>query len=192
MKKIILLGGLAGLLLVVGLGFSSTAQAQTTTTASTTLQIICPTCSASSTMASIMIQKTVINDNGGTATPQSFEFFVGGVRVEPGVRYVFAPGTYPVSELIIAGGYLASPWGGNCTAAGSLTLTPGLNATCTVVNNDVLDGANPPPPVVVTPTTTPGIPNTGSGGNMALIFAIIGGAAVGTYFMSRGIKSINR
>lgn len=190
MKKIVLLGGLIGLILVIGLGHSSTAQAQTTTTTSTTLQIICPTCSASSTMASIMIEKTVINDNGGTANPQSFEFFVGGFRVEPGVRYVFAPGTYAVSELIIAGGYLASPWGGNCTAAGSLTLTPGLNATCTVVNNDLADGTNPPPPPP--PPPTPGIPNTGAGGNMALIFAILGGATVGTYFISRGIKTLNR
>lgn len=138
--------------------------------------IICPTCLAPSTGASILIQKTVINDNGGTAASTDFQFFVGGLRVLPGVRYVFAPGTYPVSELIVNGNYLASPWGGDCSPTGSVTLIAGANATCTVTNNDLPAGSIPPPPPPLPP---PGIPDTGTGASSLPLFGLLL-AAIGT------------
>lgn len=155
--------------------------------------INCPSCIATSTFGGVTITKNVINDNGGTATASNFEFFIGGLRVNPGTRYAFVPGTYAVSELMPSGSrYLASPWGGSCTASGNVTLTAGVDANCTITNNDLAQGTITPTSTPTTTPTVPQIPNTGTGANMALIIAIIGGSLAGVYLTSRGIKNLNR
>jgi uncharacterized repeat protein (TIGR01451 family) len=85
--------------------------------------------------ATLILQKTVINDNGGTLTQSNFPVAIGGTAAQWGSNTV-SPGTYIVSETQQAG-YQAGSWGGNCTAGGSVTLTPNQTATCTITNNDI-------------------------------------------------------
>ena len=94
--------------------------------------------------ATLTLVKTVVNDNGGTATVTSFPLTATGPTTITGVsgtatvtnRSVNA-GVYTLSE-VTAAGYTAGAW--SCTAgtlSGSqLTLANGQNATCTITNND--------------------------------------------------------
>ncbi len=112
-------------------------------------------------LATLTLNKKVINDNGGTATIADFTLTAtsstGGVAVISGVDPNVSPtvgisaqvpvtDTYVLSETNMDG-YDASAW--HCSAgtlAGDvLTLAAGDVANCTITNNDT-----PPPPV---PTT---------------------------------------
>ncbi len=94
--------------------------------------------------ATLTLVKTVVNDNGGTATVTSFPLTATGPTTITGVSGTAAvtnrsvnAGVYTLSE-VTAAGYTAGAW--SCTAgtlSGSqLTLANGQNATCTIVNND--------------------------------------------------------
>ncbi len=94
--------------------------------------------------ATLTLVKTVVNDNGGTATVTSFPLTATGPTTITGVSGTAAvtsrsvnAGVYTLSE-VTAAGYTASAW--SCSAgtlSGSqLTLANGQNATCTIVNND--------------------------------------------------------
>uniref|UniRef100_UPI0028AC37B9 DUF7507 domain-containing protein n=1 Tax=Pseudoxanthomonas mexicana TaxID=128785 RepID=UPI0028AC37B9 len=94
--------------------------------------------------ATLTLVKTVVNDNGGTATVTSFPLTATGPTTITGVSGTAAvtsqsvnAGVYTLSE-VTAAGYTASAW--SCTAgtlSGSqLTLANGQNATCTITNND--------------------------------------------------------
>ncbi|HJX38325.1 MAG TPA: choice-of-anchor Q domain-containing protein, partial [Anaerolineae bacterium] len=91
----------------------------------------------------ITLTKTVINDQGGTATISDFVAYVFGdpypdydPRVAWGVPKPVTSGPHSAYE---AGpkGYEASAWGGDCAPDGSITLHPGEEATCSIVNDDV-------------------------------------------------------
>ncbi len=94
--------------------------------------------------ATLTLVKTVVNDNGGTATVTSFPLTATGPTTITGVSGTAAvtnrsvnAGVYTLSE-VTAAGYAAGAW--SCTAgtlSGSqLTLANGQNATCTITNND--------------------------------------------------------
>ena len=85
--------------------------------------------------ATLILQKTVINDNGGTLSQSDFPVAIGGTAAQWGSNTV-SPGTYTVSETQQSG-YQAGSWGGDCTTGGSVTLTPGQTATCSITNNDI-------------------------------------------------------
>jgi len=94
--------------------------------------------------ATLTLVKTVVNDNGGTATVTSFPLTATGPTTITGVSGTAAvtsqsvnAGVYTLSE-VTAAGYTASAW--SCTAgtlsSNQLTLANGQNATCTITNND--------------------------------------------------------
>ena len=84
---------------------------------------------------SLTLVKTVVNDNGGTATTADFQAKIDGINVAWGVTQTVAAGSHTASETSMAG-YGASGWGGDCAADGTITLAAGENKTCTITNDD--------------------------------------------------------
>jgi uncharacterized repeat protein (TIGR01451 family) len=85
--------------------------------------------------ATLILQKTVINDNGGTLTQSNFPVAISNVTAAWGSNTVNS-GSYTVSETSNSG-YQAGSWGGDCAAGGAVTLGPGETKTCTITNNDI-------------------------------------------------------
>ncbi len=85
--------------------------------------------------ASLILQKTVVNDNGGTLTQANFPVAINGNTAQWGSNTVNT-GSYTVSETQQPG-YTAGNWGGDCDATGHVSLTSGQTKTCTITNNDV-------------------------------------------------------
>ena len=84
----------------------------------------------------LTLVKTVINDNGGDKVVADFPLFIGGSPVTSGVsNTLLANVLYSATEIGL-GGYAPSAWGGDCAADGTITLQPGDDKTCTIVNND--------------------------------------------------------
>ena len=96
------------------------------------------------------LTKTVINDNGGSATQANFQakiddgFVVTDVVWDTANQY--SPGTYTASELALVPGYSASVWGTDCAEDGSITLEADQEATCSITNDDL------PPSLILTKT----------------------------------------
>jgi len=95
--------------------------------------------------SSLTLIKTVINDDGGTATVSDFDLFVNNANIPSGVAVTIPSGSYTVSETNIPG-YSAGSWGGDCDSSGNVSLSPGQHKTCTITNNDI--------PIVIPPTPT--------------------------------------
>lgn len=85
--------------------------------------------------ATLILQKTVVNDNGGTLQQSDFPVAISGTTASWGSNTI-SPGTYTVSETQQTG-YQAGSWGGDCSAAGSVTIAPGQTKTCSITNNDI-------------------------------------------------------
>lgn len=85
--------------------------------------------------AAITLVKTVINNNGGTATVANFQAKLNGNSVAWNTPIAVAAGTHTASEVNVSG-YLASTWGGDCAANGQVTVTLGESKTCTITNDD--------------------------------------------------------
>jgi hypothetical protein len=85
--------------------------------------------------ATLTLVKTMSNTHGGTATAANFTPSIDGTATAWGTAVVVAAGSHTASETGLAG-YTAGSWGGACAANGSVTLTPGQNATCTITNSD--------------------------------------------------------
>jgi len=94
--------------------------------------------------ATLTLVKTVINDNGGTATVSNFPLTATGPTTITGVSGAAAvtnasvnAGVYTLSE-VAAAGYAAGTW--SCTAGtlsgNQLTLASGQSASCSITNND--------------------------------------------------------
>jgi hypothetical protein len=88
------------------------------------------------THARLTLQKTVVNDNGGTLTANDFPRFIDGSSVAWNTSVLLTVGQHTASETTQAG-YAASDWGGDCAANGTITLAAGENKTCTITNDDV-------------------------------------------------------
>ncbi|MFN8434635.1 MAG: sortase [Anaerolineales bacterium] len=86
--------------------------------------------------AQLTLQKTVVNDNGGTASSIDFIPSVNGTSTTWNTPMTLDAGVYTVSETSLSG-YAAGSWGGDCAADGSIVLTPGQIATCTITNDDI-------------------------------------------------------
>lgn len=85
----------------------------------------------------LTVQKTIINDNGGTVTDKNaFGLKVDGGVVLHNATNSFDAGNHTVSEDGLAG-YQPGIWGGDCEANGSITLAPGQDAICTITNDDI-------------------------------------------------------
>lgn len=91
----------------------------------------------------LIVNKIVVNDNGGTKVISDFPLFTDGGSVISGVASTTVIGLHTVSE-ISASGYTAAI-GGNCAVDGTITLTLGDVKTCTVTNDDIASTVVPPP-----------------------------------------------
>lgn len=83
----------------------------------------------------LIINKIVVNDNGGTKVISDFPLFVDGGSVTSGVASITTIGLHTVSETSDSG--YAATIGGNCAANGTITLALGDVKTCTVTNDDI-------------------------------------------------------
>ena len=99
--------------------------------------------------------KLVVNANGGTATPASFNVHVKSAGVDvagspapglaaPGMSYSLLPGSYSVSEDANAS-YVQTFTGTGCDSSGNVTLATGDDKLCTIVNTDI----PAPAPVII-------------------------------------------
>ena len=80
--------------------------------------------------------KTVVNDNGGDASPDDFNLTVDGGSVLSGATNDVSAGAHTAAETNLPG-YSAGVWGGDCAADGSITLALDEDATCTITNDDI-------------------------------------------------------
>jgi hypothetical protein len=98
----------------------------------------------------LVVQKHVTNDNGGTALANQWSIHVksggsGGSDVEgspqagseSGTSYTLPAGTYTVSETGGPAGYNGPSFGGDCDSSGNVAVVVGQTKTCTLTNDDV-------------------------------------------------------
>ena len=86
--------------------------------------------------ASVTLVKNVVNDDGATATADDFQAYIDGNPVDWGVSVDLPAGQYVASEDSLEG-YVATDWGGDCAADGSVTLGLGEHLVCTITNDDL-------------------------------------------------------
>ncbi len=152
------------------------------TVSTTTDTITVPTCTiVPPAPATLHVVKQVVNDNGGTATASLFNLHVklsgadvtgspaAGI-VSPGRSYTLSAGTYVVSED--ANASYTQSFSGACNSSGSVTLSAGADATCTITNNDIAAVVAPPPTLPNTGITPEENRIPGSVVMLAGIFAI--------------------
>lgn len=125
------------------------------------------------TTGSLIVNKVVINDNGGTSTIASFPLFVDGAPVVSGATTTVAAGTHVVTEATSTG-YTAT-FGGACDAAGNVNVVAGGTAVCTITNNDV--GTTTPTTGTLTVTKVV-INNNGGTSTIANFPLFVDGASV--------------
>jgi hypothetical protein len=141
---------------------------QTVTTDSNTITAPTP---ATSTILHVV--KLVVNANGGTAVATDFMMHVTTVSTTldvvgspmsgtstPGTAYSLPAGMYLISEGP-HGGYTQS-FTGDCDTNGIITLAPGPDKICTIVNTDI------PPPAPVAPVSS-----GGGGGTLVPLIGIL-------------------
>lgn len=85
--------------------------------------------------AYIIVDKTVVNDNGGSAVANDFLLTVDGNAVLDQVAYPVNPGAHTAGETNLPG-YTAGSWGGDCAVNGAVTVALGETKTCTITNDD--------------------------------------------------------
>lgn len=86
-------------------------------------------------VARLTVRKIVINDNGGTLTPDVVQLFVDGNLRLTGVEYLYNVGLHTVSEDQVPG-YVGTI-GGDCAPDGKITLVLNDVKECTITNNDI-------------------------------------------------------
>src|SRR5207244_4572493 len=84
----------------------------------------------------LSLDKTVINNNGGTKQVSDFPLFVNGSPVTSGAANALSPNVLYTATETSDPGYTASAWGGDCAPNGTITLAPGDNKTYTITNDD--------------------------------------------------------
>jgi hypothetical protein len=85
--------------------------------------------------ATLTLEKTVVNDNGGDLTEADFQASIDGTDVDWDTPVPLDAGDYTASETTQPG-YAAGDWAGSCAADGTVTLNVGDNLTCTITNDD--------------------------------------------------------
>ncbi|MEN9560997.1 MAG: hypothetical protein RIQ56_270, partial [Candidatus Parcubacteria bacterium] len=80
--------------------------------------------------------KTVVNDNGGTAVADDFNLTLDGDPVLDGALNPVAPGAHTSGETNLQG-YSAGDWGGHCDLQGAVTVGLGEIRSCTITNDDI-------------------------------------------------------
>jgi len=83
----------------------------------------------------LIINKIVINDDGGSNLIADFPLFIDGVSVISGVVRTTTIGSHTVSET--SNSSYTSDIGGDCVADGTISLALGDVKTCTITNDDI-------------------------------------------------------
>jgi hypothetical protein len=84
----------------------------------------------------LKLVKTVTNNNGGTLSANDFPRFIDGNAVSWNVAVPVTAGVVHTASETTKAGYTASPWGGDCAANGTITLSVGDAKICTITNAD--------------------------------------------------------
>ena len=91
--------------------------------------------------ANLTLVKTIINDDGGLIVdPNAFALTIDGAPVLSGIpNSVSANTALAINETVLAGYTFESISGLGCPAVlgGAITLNPGDDVVCTIVNNDI-------------------------------------------------------
>lgn len=87
-------------------------------------------------LPTLTLQKTVIVDDGGTATEDDFTPMIDDAAKAWDEIYALSPGIYTASETTLPE-YEPSDWGTDCAVDGSVTLAYGDNKVCTITNDDI-------------------------------------------------------
>ena len=103
----------------------------------------------------LTVTKVVTNDDGGTAVVGDFTLLIDGNPVTSGDSNQVTVGSHTVSEDPFTG--YTSVIGGDCDAAGNVTLAAGEDKTCTITNDDI------PGPDIPTLTVTKVVINDDGG-----------------------------
>lgn len=121
------------------------------------------TCTLTNTekLASIIVNKTVINHGGSKIASNFAPFKVGATTVTLGATTTLDSGSYVVSETVDPA-YTQS-FSGDCSGTSSVTLVSGTTKTCTITNEQILVV---PSITTVTPTTSITRTTATSGGNV--------------------------
>lgn len=83
----------------------------------------------------VVVNKTVINENGGSAQPNDFLLTVDDEAAFDEVAVPVNPGLHIVGETNLPG-YTAGSWGEDCGSNGEVTVALGETRTCTITNDD--------------------------------------------------------
>jgi RHS repeat-associated protein len=101
--------------------------------------------------ATLIVAKTVVNDDGGSAVSSDWTMNVAGPTPlsfpgapAPGTSNTVETGTYAVTESGGPGGYTLS-YSGDCDANGNVTLAQGQSKTCVLTNDDLAAPPSGPP-----------------------------------------------
>jgi hypothetical protein len=89
----------------------------------------------------LIVNKIVINDNGGAKVISDFPLFIDGGSAISGAASTVTIGLHTVSETSDSG--YAAAIGGDCAANGTITLALGDVKTCTITNDDIATVAPP-------------------------------------------------
>jgi hypothetical protein len=91
-------------------------------------------CGGGPGLTTLTLIKTVDNSNGGTATVDDFQAMIDNVDVDWGTAVAVTPGSHTASEVNSLLDYHPHPWAGDCAEDGTVTLSAGDQATCTITN----------------------------------------------------------
>jgi hypothetical protein len=83
----------------------------------------------------LTVNVTVINNAGGTLQPSSVQFTVDGTFRYVGTSITLPSGTHTVLVKYPSTGYTIN-YGGGCNPDGTVSVSPGGSATCSIVLND--------------------------------------------------------
>lgn len=128
----------------------------------------------------VIVNKVVVNDDGGTSQVSDFPLFVGSTSVTSGASNSFNVGDYVVSETFDSSKY-AQSFSGDCDASGNISVANDTTKTCVITNNDIKHSSgghssgssstgsvlgastSNDPGQVLGVSTDVGLPNTGNG-----------------------------
>ncbi|MGE5831463.1 MAG: DUF2341 domain-containing protein, partial [Methanomicrobiales archaeon] len=94
-------------------------------------------CVGGGAQARLTLVKTVVNNNGGTKQVSDFPLFINSTPATSGVSYSVPANLELTASETSQNGYGSSGWSGNCSSAGKITLAPGEDKTCFIINDDI-------------------------------------------------------
>ena len=127
----------------------------------------------------LTLVKTLVQDFGGTLTQDDFQARIDGDPVDWDVATPLSAGDHTASESASVADYTAGDWGGDCAADGSVTLSVGEVASCTITNTqDAPPIIEPIEPIVPVPAS--------NAWTLVLLTLIL--LATGWYFRLAGVR----